>query len=981
MNLPGLDDIKTDPYDQDTAAAAFSKAHSVRQRARELCVQFNASQKVKLSTSGVRHKQRTWAVGQRVYVYRRFSGTGQGHLTRSRWIGPGVVVLQAGHTVWVSTRARLLKCNSDQLRPASSHETLGAELARAGELAEVIQQTRAGKTGAVDVAREGSPPSDAWDDQGPSVSEAPIVVSPDAELPSIPEPTNPPSGRTGGGHLLRTLSTPMEELPPIPEDAQSSTRTLEEPQQEPSRQVSISEPLLDDTVIEAEIKRQRTDSLASRTPSLDAQSDTSQGRVRSQVSQMEMDRLQREAVRELRRLDRLERQQAALDRRGVASSSRDTHFSESPSISLFSSSPGLFRIDKQNDSFVAKPEKSKNGEFNLKTASPEELEGFRLSDAEEWRSILEDFKAVTVLSPQDSQNVRRDQPQRIVTSRMVRRKKPTPGVGGWKFKSRWCIHGHVDPDNGSFETYSPMPSTEAIALFFQLSLNCDLKVAFADVKCAFCQSDKLNRPAGGIFVEPCSGLNLPHGSLIKLIAPVYGLEDAPLRWHLTVVSFFESLGFKRSLLEPCWMVKRENGKVLAQILIEVDDINVAADQSYLPVLRTAMDNKFTFGKWNYDSSDFAGRSVSFLPDKVLMHQQKYILEKVFPVRLSKGRKTDKQSSLETSEFEEFRSMLYRVNWLAHQTRPECAGVVSILSSRLHHATVHDVNCLNKLISHLRSTASQPLILHKFDSSQMVLIAASDAGGIDSIPPITEPPGQPVSDNVQGAWIIMASDRLPSASGKIRVSVLSWRSSKLKRRVSSTLASETLAFGQALGELEWIQLMIRDVLFGDVCKDDWSRSLSPFLSILRSDCELKSLMQQCTITDAKSLFDSLTKHNQSSRQDRRTAVELSIIHEEIVKTKSIIRWTPHPKMVADVLTKDDIGRSNGAFEEVLKCGKLALWDEDTELTLRKEVPGAKNRSKAASMRSRMLSESSSLFTALEQSQINKKLGELFSELTI
>ena len=211
---------------------------------------------------------------------------------------------------------------------------------------------------------------------------------------------------------------------------------MEEPQQEPSRQVSISEPLLDDTVIEAEIKRQRTDSLASRTPSLDAQSDTSQGRVRSQVSQMEMDRLQRESCSRTQTIGQIgNRQQAALDRRGVASSSREIHFSESPSISLFSSSPGLFRSDKQNDSFVAKPEKSKNGEFNLKTASPEELEGFRLSDAEEWRSILEDFKAVTVLSPQDSQNVRRDQPQRIVTSRMVRRKKPTPGVGGWKFKN------------------------------------------------------------------------------------------------------------------------------------------------------------------------------------------------------------------------------------------------------------------------------------------------------------------------------------------------------------------------------------------------------------------------------------------------------------------------------------------------------------------------------------------------------------------
>ena len=230
-----------------------------------------------------------------------------------------------------------------------------------------------------------------------------------------------------------------------------------------------------------------------------------------------------------------------------------------------------------------------------------------------------------------------------------------------------------------------MPSTEAIALFFQLSLNLNFQVAFADVKCAFCQSDRLNRPQGDIFVEPCSGLDLPPGSLIKLIAPVYGLEDAPLRWHLTLVSFFETLGFQRSLLEPCWMVKRLHGDVVAQVLIEVDDINVAARKSYLPELQKAMNERFKFGKWNFEHSDFAGRSVSFQADRVLMHQQKYIVEKVFPVRLSKGRKMDRQSPLENTEFEEYRSMLYRVNWLAHQTRPECAYCqYSILSVEQSH---------------------------------------------------------------------------------------------------------------------------------------------------------------------------------------------------------------------------------------------------------------------------------------------------------
>ena len=217
LQFPGFEDIKADPFDQDTAAASFAKSHSIRQRARELCVQFNSKQKVNLSSLGRRHQQRSWAVGQWVYVYRRFSGTGQGHLSRSRWVGPGIVLLQAGHTVWVSMRSRLLKCNSDQLRPATSHETIGAELARAGELSEVIQQTRAGKTGAIDVAREGSPPDEAIEDLPPAAPERPILVAPQAELNTIPEDWTVSAREESARdrHLIRTLQPPPTPVGPI----------------------------------------------------------------------------------------------------------------------------------------------------------------------------------------------------------------------------------------------------------------------------------------------------------------------------------------------------------------------------------------------------------------------------------------------------------------------------------------------------------------------------------------------------------------------------------------------------------------------------------------------------------------------------------------------------------------------------------------------------------------------------------------------
>ncbi len=319
-------------------------------------------------------------------------------------------------------------------------------------------------------------------------------------------------------------------------------------------------------------------------------------------------------------------------------------------------------------------------------------------------------------------------------------------------------------------------------------------------------------------------------------------------------------------------------------------------------------------------------------------------------------------------------MLYKVHWVAHQSRPEASGVVSILSSRLQVASVHDLVCLNKLISYLRNTAQQCLMLHRFDSNKMVFITASDAGGIDSAPPVERDSNSMVSDAVQGAWVVFASDRFPSHSNKVKVSTLSWRSSKLKRRVSSTLAGEALSFSQALAEVEYLQIMFRDVVFGDVDRENWQASLSPFLSVLPKECSLSIRQEQCQITDAKSLYDAVIKQSPNSRQDRRTAVELAIIVESMRKSGGSLRWTPHPRMPADVLTKDDLSKSNGALEEILRTSRLGLASEDEELQLRKQDPSAKSRSKAAAERLRCKDEFLSLFQGARQ--VNKNLGVLF-----
>ncbi len=180
---------------------------------------------------------------------------------------------------------------------------------------------------------------------------------------------------------------------------------------------------------------------------------------------------------------------------------------------------------------------SRGGEVSLSKLSPQERAQFSESDSKEWAAILKSG-AVKVLSIRASAAIREKQPERVISSRMVRRWKPVVGTNtAPTAKSRWCVHGHQDPDTGGLMCYSPTPATSSIMMFMQVAANLNMRADIADVKNAFCQSDSFSRPTGQLFVEPCEGLGLPEGCLIQLLVNVYGLDDAPLAWRRTVVGY------------------------------------------------------------------------------------------------------------------------------------------------------------------------------------------------------------------------------------------------------------------------------------------------------------------------------------------------------------------------------------------------------------------------------------------------------------
>ena len=307
-----------------------------------------------------------------------------------------------------------------------------------------------------------------------------------------------------------------------------------------------------------------------------------------------------------------------------------------------------------------------------------------------------------------------------------------------------------------------------------------------------------------------------------------------------MVEFLKSIGFRRSLLDPCVHVKHaEDGAGLAVILIEVDDFLMAAkDEEIHASLQGALQKRFHFGKWEVKEADFIGRRIKQEREKIRMDQEKYILEKLEAISLSRSQRAEKEAPLEEEEFKQFRSMLYKVSWVAHQTRPEAAGTVSILSSRLHKANVEDIILLNKMVGYLRSSSSQGLRIRRFDPKEMTFIGVSDAGGVD---------GEFIGVLAWQRWIA----RRPSAGSMAGFDIESSSSPRPQGESQRAIMEELKAEEKSdehdgrrnnvpvpMPRRVWLQIFYRDLVFNDVKTKDWRKSISPFLVHLPEECHLQ-----------------------------------------------------------------------------------------------------------------------------------------------
>ena len=376
--------------------------------------------------------------------------------------------------------------------------------------------------------------------------------------------------------------------------------------------------------------------------------------------------------------------------------------------------------------------------------------------------------------------------------------------------------------------------------------------------------------------------------LWKLNVCLYGLNDAPRRWFMKVVSVLSELGFIQSKIHPALFFVSVEDQLSGLLIVHVDDFLHAGDTKFVSTCLKSLRDKFTVGTTGQSCFRYTGVNVNVLDEAIQIDQLHYS-NSLAPVSLPARRSSNKNDLLSASENKAYRAAVGSLNWICQQTRPDVSFDVLEFSLKLKSAAVEDLLRVNKCIKKVK-LADVHLLFRKLDLKSARLVSWSDAAFAN------------LSDKVSSGsgYVIMLVD------GRNACCPLVWRSNKIKRVVKSTIAAEALVFDDALGHALYFQELFKEVLNSDI-------------KIL-------------CVSDSDNLVKAIGSSHQV--EDRRLRLDIASIKQAVCEKDIDVLHVPGKKMVANCLTKR--GASSELLLNIMQSGMVpdGIFD-DTESYLRLE----------------------------------------------
>ena len=578
------------------------------------------------------------------------------------------------------------------------------------------------------------------------------------------------------------------------------------------------------------------------------------------------------------------------------------------SVDLPDDEKGMKKFRRDPETWVAHKVK-KSPEIKLHKVSAEKQEEFKAAKGLE---VTQWIQSAACRAVEKDKHIPAD---RIMKMRWVLTVKSTG-----RAKARIVIVGFADPDLERLPRSSPTMTRRTRQLMAGMAVVKGWSQLKCDAKSAFLQTSRNTEEEREIYALPvpelAEAMNVEHRQAVQVLKSCYGLVNAPYQWFCEVRDRIVSLGGQTLTTEPCcWRIKNEEGVVIGLVGSHVDDFYMVGDEqddTWSKFLQDFKDS-YRWSPWEADGFDHCGIYMQQLSNReITMDHSKYcsgITQISFEDR-------DVHDKATLEEVEQARAVLGAIQWRVQQSGPQHGAKLGQLMTLLPHCTVQVLKDINKLV---REVYSQRMLCPKFQNlgctaEETMLVCWTDAALANR-----------ADGGSTGGFVVALTAPQMALGQRAPLTLVSWKSMKLKRVARSSLAAEVQAFSEGEQELMW-------------CRLQWSEMLGNVVDLAQPQ-EAVKMVKGILVTDAKSLYDSVTKGDAATSgmglSDKYSALELMSVRERIQEGQTVIRWVHSGAQLADALTKHLV---NSSLVKALTTGAWTLVDDPTFTSLKKRRAG-------------------------------------------
>ena len=209
----------------------------------------------------------------------------------------------------------------------------------------------------------------------------------------------------------------------------------------------------------------------------------------------------------------------------------------------------------------------------------------------------------------------------------------------------------------------------------------------------------------------------------------------------------------------------------------------------------ALRQRFPFGKWRSRTGKYCGKNLQQTADLGIEIDQGRFLSSVQQVKLTPGRRLEKNSPVNESEHFQYRAALGNLSYRDREPWVDVASPTAILQGRTPKIAIDDVHEINRVVGLAHRFGDFRLRVQPIPPERVAVLCFVDAAH------------QKVDGGrSQGGYLVCFADESINEGAMAPITPAMWKSRRLRRRAVSTTHSEVQGISEGMAASEYLRLM-------------------------------------------------------------------------------------------------------------------------------------------------------------------------------